>query len=118
VTNDPQSPGIRVPVEGTIRDRISASPAPLFLGVVEPGQKAIKQIAVRSKEPFRVTETTCRESGFDIKSPDGAVEKSLHLVPVTFVAPQESGRVEATIYIETSLGAVTPVRAYADVTGH
>jgi hypothetical protein len=118
VTNDSQSREIQVPVEGTIRDRISASPAPLFLGVVEPGQKAIKQILVRSKEPFRVTEATCQGSGFEITTPDGTVEKSLHLVPVTFVAPQESGRVEATIHIETSLGAVTPVRAYADVTGH
>ncbi|MGO9114738.1 MAG: DUF1573 domain-containing protein [Thermoguttaceae bacterium] len=117
VTNDSQSPQIQVSVDGTIRERISASPTPLFLGVMEPGKKAIKQIVVRSKEPFRVTEATCDGLGFEIAAPDGAVEKSLHVVPVTFVAPKDSGRVEATIHIETSLGAVTPVRAYADVTG-
>ena len=118
VTNDPQSPEIHVPVSGIIHDRISASPTLLFLGVVEPGQKTIKQIVVRGKEPFRVTETTCESPGFEITSPDGAAEKSLHIVPVTFVAPKGSGRVEATIHIETSLGATTPVRAYADVAGH
>ena len=117
VTNDSQSPEIQVPVGGNIRDQISASPTSLFLGVVEPGQKTIKQIVVRAKEPFRVTEATCQGLGFEVTMPDGAAEKSLHLVPVTFVAPQQSGRVETTIYIETSHGAVTPVRAYADVTG-
>ena len=114
-TNDPQSPEIQVPVNGIVRDRVSASPALLFLGVVEPGQKAIKQIVVRGEEPFQVKKATCDGSGFEITVPDAAAEKSLHLVPVTFVAPQGAGRVETTIYIETSLGAVTPVRAYADV---
>jgi hypothetical protein len=116
-TNDPQSPEIQVLVNGIVRDRVSASPTLLFLGVVEPGQKAIKQIVVRGEEPFHVKKASCDGPGFEIAMPDGAVEKSLHLVPVTFVAPQGSGRVETTIYIETSLGEVTPVRAYADVTG-
>ncbi len=114
-TNDPQSPEIQVHVDGIVRDRVSASPTLLFLGVVEPGQKAIKQIVVRGEEPFHVKKATCDGSGFEITAPDGAAEKPLHLVPVTFVAPQGPGRVETTIYIETSLGAVTPVRAYADV---
>ena len=116
-TNDPQSPEIQVRVDGIVRDRVSASPTLLFLGVVEPGQKAIKQIVVRGEEPFHVKKATCDGSGFEITVPDGAAEKSLHMVPVAFVAPQRSGRVETTIYIETSLGAVTPVRAYANVTG-
>ena len=107
-----------MPVYGTIREHISASPAPLFLGVVEPGQKTTKQIVVRGKEPFRVTEATCQGLGYEVAIPDGNAEKSLHFIPVTFVAPKEPGRVEATIHIETSQGAVVPVRAYADVTGH
>jgi len=118
VTNDPQSPGIQVPVEGTIRDRISASPASLFLGVVEPGQKTTKQIVVRGTEPFRVTDVTCEGTGFKVTAPDATTDNSLHMVPVTFVAAKESGRVEATIHIETSLGAVTPITAYANVAAH
>ena len=118
VTNDSQSPEIRVPVDGAIRGGISASPASLFLGVVEPGQKTTKEIVVRGKEPFRVTEVTCEGTGFKITAPDGTVEKSLHLVPVTFVAPMESGRVETTIHIETSRGAVMPIPAYANVAAH
>ena len=117
-TNDPQSPEIQVSVEGTIRDRISASPASLFLGVVEPGQKATREIVVRGKEPFRVTDITCEGTGFKVTVPDAATEKSLYLVPVTFVAAKESGRMEATIHIETSLGAVAPISAYVNVAAH
>jgi hypothetical protein len=117
-TNDPQWPEIPVRVEGIVRDRVSASPALLYLGTVKSGQKASKQIVVRGEEPFRLSKATCEGPGFEITTPDGVAEKSLHIVPVTFVAPKDSGRVEATIYIETSLGAVRPVRAYADVTNH
>jgi hypothetical protein len=118
VTNDPQSREIQVPIVGAVRDRISSSPALLFLGVVAPGQKTTKQIVVWGKEPFRVTKATCEGTGFGITAPDGTAEKSLYIVPVTFVAPKESGRVEATIYIETSLGAVAPIPAYAKVAAH
>jgi hypothetical protein len=115
VTNDPESPEIQVPVVGAVRDRISAS---LFLGIVAPGQKATKQIVVRGKELFRVTGATCEGPDFKVAAPDATVEKSFHLLLVTFVAPKESGRVEATIHIETSLGAVTPIPVYANVVVH
>jgi hypothetical protein len=118
VTNDPQSPEIQVPIVGAVRDRVSASPALLFLGVVEPGQKTTKQIVVWGKEPFRVTKATCAGAGFKITAPLGTAEKSLCLVLVTFVAPKGSGRVEAMIYIETSLGAVAPIPAYANVAAY
>ena len=118
MTNDPQSPEMQVPVVGAVRDRISASPASLFLGIVEPGQKATKQIVVRGKELFRVTGATCEGTDFKVTAPDATAEKSFHLLPVTFVAPKELGRVEATIHIETSLGAVTPIPVYANVVVH
>jgi hypothetical protein len=118
VTNDPQSPEIQVPVEGAIRDRISASPALLLLGVAEPGQKITKQIVVRGTEPFRVTGAMCEGTAFNVTAPDATAEKLLHMVAVTFVASKESGRVEATIHIETSLGTVTPITAYANVAAH
>jgi hypothetical protein len=117
-TNDPQSPEIQVPIVGAVRDRIYASPASLFLGVVEPGQKTTRQIVVCGKEPFRVTEVTCEGTGFMVTAPDATTEKSLHLVPVTFVAPKESGRVDTTIHIKTSLGAVPPIPAQANVAAH
>jgi hypothetical protein len=40
------------------------------------------------------------------------------MVPVTFVASKESGQVKATIHIETSLGAVTPIPVYANVAAY
>ena len=118
MTNDPQSPEIQVPVVGAVRDRISASPAFLFLGIVEPGQKTTRQIVVQGKELFRVTGATCEGTGFKVTVPDATTERSLHMVPVTFVASKESGPVQATIHIETSLGAVTPIPVYANVAAH
>ena len=109
LTSDPESPEVQVPVDGAVQDRISVSPAFLFLGIVEPGQSTTRPIVIRSREPFRVTKVTCDGPGFSVAAPDGATEKSLHLLPVSFVAPKDSGRVEATISIQTSRGAVTPV---------
>ena len=62
-----------------------------------------------------MTEVTCAGTGFKVTAPDATTDNSLHMVPVTFVAAKESGRVETTIHIETSLGTVTPVTAYANV---
>ncbi len=118
VSDDGQSHEIRLPVSGLVQDSLSASPSPLFLGVVAPGQKANKQIIVRGREPFHITGTVCKAPGFQVSAPDADAEKPLHVVPVTFVAPTDPGRMEATIQIETSLGTVTPIRAFGEVAGH
>ena len=115
VDDEGQPTEIRLPVSGFVQDSLSASPSPLFLGVVAPGQKASKQIVVRGREPFRITNTDCKARGFGIAATDASAEKPLHIVPVTFVAPKDAGRVEATIRIETSLGTVTPVRVFGNV---
>jgi hypothetical protein len=82
------------------------------------GQKTIGQIVVRGREPFRVTEVTCKGSSFKITVPDATTDKSVHLVPATFVAPEASGPMESMIHIETSLGAVSPIAAYVNVAAH
>lgn len=101
VTNDRRSVEVPVPVEAHICSAITVSPATLFLGVLEPGQKVIKQLVVKGKEPFRIESITCDGGDFTFHAADAS--KPVHLVPVAFTAGQEPGRVTFQIHIETDL---------------
>jgi len=118
VTNTSTSSQLPVPVEGIVAGAVTVSPEGLLMGVVEPGQKTTKQLVVRGRKPFRVTKVTCEGPGFTVAAPDAAVEKPLHLVPVTFVAPREPGQVKGTVRVETSLGPVSAVSVTAIVARH
>jgi len=116
VTNDGQSGEIPVPVEGVIQAPITVSPPSLFMGVLQPGEKVTKQLVVRGKKPFRITSVRCEDTSFEFAPSQGEEPKSLHLVPVTFVAGQSPGKVLKTIRIETDLAEIPPeLPAYAVV---
>ena len=65
-----------------------------------------------------MTKVTCEGPGFTVAAPNAAVEKPLHLIPVSFVAPQEPGQVKGTIRFQTSLGTISPVVVTAIVARH
>ena len=102
VTNDPQGVQIPLAVEGRVVASLTVNPTTLFLGVVQPGQKVIKQFVVQGKQPFRIKSITCSDPGFTFSSDDA--EKTLHIIPVSFVAGGESGNIMRSIRIVTSLG--------------
>lgn len=108
ITNDRRSAQIPVLVEGRVLSAVTVSPASLFLGVVQPGRKVTKQLVVRSKKAFRIVSITCDDESFEFRTPAGGAPKRLHLVPVTFVAGESSGKVSKTIRIETDLGGSNP----------
>lgn len=108
VTNDRQSAEVPVPVEGLIQSAVTVSPASLFMGVVEPGQKVTKQLVIRGKRPFRIKSVRCEDASFEVAAPAEEEPKSLYLVPVTFVAGGTPGKVLQKIQIETDLGEVPP----------
>ena len=85
------------------------------MGVVEPGQKVTKQLVVRSREPFRVSEATCDGPGFTVAVQDAATEKKFHLVSVTFQAGNQSGKAEGSIHVATSIGTTPPAMVHATV---
>jgi hypothetical protein len=114
VTNDGQNKQhIPVDVEGRVQSDLTISPATLFLGAVKPGQTITKQVVVRAKKAFRVTNVSCPDDCFSFKTNEEA--KALHLIPVTFEAPETAGKVTAQIRIETDLGAAQELSAYAEV---
>jgi hypothetical protein len=116
VTNDEQGTQIPLLVEGRVLPGISVSPSSLFLGVVQPGQKVTKQLVVKGAKPFRIVSVTCKDKSFEFGPITDQTAKTLHLIPVTFLAGKDFGRVSQTIKIETDRGDTTPeLAAYAVV---
>ena len=102
-TNDPNMAQILVQIEGQVRPKVVVSPADLFLGVVHAGQKITKPLVVRSDKPFHIKSITGDKTSFEIPDPSSEA-KSVHVVPVTFIAGAEIGKVVKTIQIETDIG--------------
>ena len=102
-TNDPGMRQIPVQVEVQVRPNVMVSPADLFLGVMRSGQKITKPLVVRADKPFRITAITGDKASFEIPDPPSDA-RPVHVVPVTFVAGAEIGKVVKTIHIETDIG--------------
>ncbi len=117
VTNDYGRKELPVLVEGRVTPGVTVSPSSLFMGLVEPGRKVTKKLVVRGKKPFRILSITCEDESFAFDpSVVGGEAKTLHLVPVTFVAGESKGKVAKKIRIETDLGQMAPeLPAYAVV---
>jgi hypothetical protein len=116
VTNDSAGQQIPVLVEGRVVPSISVMPTALFMGVVQPGQKVTKQLVVKSKKPFRVLGVTCDDKSFQFDTSKADEAKELHLIPVTFTAGTDAGKVVKSIKIKTDQGEMMPeLAAYAVV---
>ena len=102
-TNDPSMGQFPIQVEGQVRPNVVVSPADRFLGVVHAGQKVIMPLVVRADKPFRIKSISGDKASFEIPAPP-ADSNSVHVVPVTFVAGAELGKVVKTIDIETDIG--------------
>lgn len=109
VTNDNRAPQFGMIVEGRITPELAVSPSTLMLGIVQPGQTVTRQLVTRAKRPFKVvglssTGAANAEVGtytFGAAQDDA---KPVHLVPVTFTAGKQPGKVAQHIRIETDLG--------------
>lgn len=114
-TSDPSASQIPVMVEGQVQSQVVLSPSSLFLGLMKPGDKVTKPLVVRANKPFRIKSITADKGAFELPKPPEEA-KALHLVPVTFVAGSEWGKVVKTIHIETDLpGGSVEAASYAVV---
>jgi len=116
VTNDSRLEKIPVVVSGQVVSNVTVSPQSLALGVLAPGQRVTKQILVRSKKPFAVTKVACDGSDcLTFDQPQG--QKRMHMIPVTFTAGEEPGKLAMKIQIKTDIGkgAVAQCLATASV---
>ncbi len=103
VTNDQRLKTFPVDVSGKVESDITVSPSPMFFSPLAPGATTTKQLVVRGKKPFRITKVEC-QGGECFNVQFSEEPKTLHLIPVTFTAPQV-GKFNGKIAIETDLGA-------------
>ncbi len=106
VTNDYRNRQVHVLVEGRVRPPISISPTLLFMGILKPGEKASKQLVIRSEEPFVVRKIISADDSFAFDTSAEQGPKRLHVITVTFIAGDEPGKVIRAIRIETDQGVV------------
>jgi len=114
MTNDAQQ--IPVLVEGRVVSGITVSPNSLFMGNLQRGQTATKQIVIQGSQPFKIRAITCDDPNFSFKINPNAEAKTVHVVPVTYVAGAGQGKVVKSIQIETDMSAPSQVSAYAVIT--
>jgi hypothetical protein len=109
VTNDASAQSARVPVavEGVVTAPLTARPSPLMMGLVDAGQTATNKLVVQGQSAFRVTSIKCSDPRLKATAPEES--KTWHVLPVTFTAEGEPGKVEGKIHIETDLGAAVSI---------
>jgi hypothetical protein len=108
VTNNPQMPQVPVLVEGRVVPTITVSPTSLVMGTVQPGQQVTKKLVIKGKKPFHVLSISCGDESFKFEAPADADAKELHVIPVTFTAGADLGKITKSIKIETDAGQSVP----------
>ncbi len=101
VTNDTEATQLPVDVEGQVVADIDVTPKSLSFGSLLPGASGQKNILIRSKRPFKVLEIV-GDDCFTYKLPDAAHDRQI--IPITFTAPQQPGKIVKKIKIKTDLG--------------
>jgi hypothetical protein len=101
ITNDRKSDRVPIEITGRVAADLTVSPSSLSMGTVQPGQKVSKKLVVRGSAPFKIVGVTCEDKGFEFATDDS--EKPVHLIPVTYTAGTEPGKVNCKIEIETDL---------------
>ncbi len=113
LTNDRRSDRIPLEVTARVAADLTVSPSSLSLGVLRPGQKVTKKLVVRGAGPFKITGVHCDDAAFEFGTDD--TSKPLHLVPVTFTAGDEPGKLSCKIEIETDLNGGLKAECLAHV---
>ncbi len=115
-TNDAEVTQIPVSVEAQVIAKVNVNPASLFLGTMQPGEKTTRQVVVWGKKPFRITSVAGDPASFQFAAAAQQPAQLVHVLPVTFVAGADRGKVVKTIHITTDRdGAAADVATYAIV---
>lgn len=94
VTNDEANPNVPLPIEARVEADIMIQPEELALGTVIGGQSKTMNLIVRGKKPFKIEKIECDRADNPFKMRLPVDEKTVHVVPLTFTAPEEAGNVQ------------------------
>ncbi len=116
ITDGYRKTKIPVTIEGRVTPPISISPEALFMGLVDRGDTVRKQVVIRGRKPFVITNARSSDPRFVIDISTASTPKTTHILPVEFTADDESGKVTRTLYFEVDGGTSTgKIEAYAVV---
>ncbi len=112
VTNDYDVRAARVPVtvEGLVMAALSVQPSSLLMGVAQPGRPVTHNLVIQGRTPFRIAAVRTSDERFQCKASSDS--KTVHVLPVTFLATEAKGAVgtiNATLHIETDLAGANTV---------
>ena len=115
VTNEGKGIQIPLDVEGRVVPEIKVNPTSVYFGTAAVGQTLTKQIVVKAKKPFSVTDVQCDDPAFSCTLPQE--KKTLHLIPITFTAGKP-GKVSQKIHVKTDISDESPeISVSAQVSG-
>ena len=106
VTNDPRGPVLRLHVAGAVEAPLVASPSLLQLGELKVGEKAVKRIILRGKQPFTIKAVGGQSDSIRVMMTEGA--KRTHILQVEFEA-KPTGKVVEDLLVHTDLRDVEPL---------
>jgi hypothetical protein len=114
MTNDANSTQIAVDVEGRVVSSIEVKPTSLLFLTMQPGESKEKKLLIKSKLPVKIVGIEC-DSCFSFTLPTES--RDTHLIPITFTAGKELGKVSKDIKIKTDLGpqAIAVVKCQATI---
>lgn len=100
-TNDPGTPQFPILVGGQVQADLIVTPTNLSFGTVKAGQTVTRQVLLRGKSAFQVTNVESGDGTFQFEKPQGS--QNFHKVVVRFTAGDEPCSRETTIRVETDL---------------
>lgn len=93
-TDDANNPQIPVLVQWRIEPEFVVSPSPVSFGLVTAGTKKPMNIVVRGRKPFQIEKIESEHTSgtFEVRLPQDS--RTIHVLPLTFNAPNAAGTVE------------------------
>ncbi len=108
---DPATASIFLPIRGVVTAPLTAKPSYLQLGVVPKNKTVTKNLVVCGSTPFQILRVDSQDKRLSFLKTD--LKRTVHVVPVTFRAGDQTGAISETIVVATSQKNEAPLRVAA-----
>ena len=108
---DPATASIFLPIRGVVTAPLTAKPSYLQLGVVPKNTTITKNLVVCGATPFQILRVDSNDKRMSFLKTD--LKRTVHVVPVTFRAGDQTGAISETIVVSTSQKNEAPLRVAA-----
>ena len=108
---DPATASIFLPIRGVVTAPLTAKPSYLQLGVVPKNATITKNLVVCGSTPFQILRVDSKDKRMSFLKTD--LKRTVHVIPVTFRAGDQTGAISETIVVATSQKNEAPLRVAA-----